>query len=229
MFRDQYMMDDEILMERTVREIVFVLLEDFPRWECAKVMYFITVLGRGLCQVKTAGLRPEKRVNTMGLEIVVDYDIEEAVGRGAGVVLVGGDEWQTDPEAKRQMVLPLMDDAIARGCTIGGIGAGVDMLGTFGILNDIPHTADSISSLVNYSKLTKTATPYSGEEHFLDVGAVRSGNIVTGKAVGNLPFARAMVWTMDVDQEQADQMYMDHAEGYAYAPINLGDTVVSEM
>lgn len=203
------------------KEIVFVFVEDYPDWESAEALYFTTVLGRDEYAVKAAGITRDPIRSLSGVSILPDYDLEEITGEFTGLILVGGIGWTSQMESKIAAVQPVVEDAIVRGCPIGGVGTGADILGAFGFLNHAIHTGNSIPEMNLVSELGQVAAPYGGEEFFRDAGAVRNGNIVTAKNISGLAFARAYMWTLDIDQEEADKLYEEHKKGASLPKVDV--------
>lgn len=195
------------------KEIVFVFVEDYPDWESAEALYFITVLGESRYTVRSAGITREPIRSLSDVCILPDYAVSEIRGGFVGLILVGGIGWTNHTEELIAAVRPAVEDAAERGCPIGGVGTGADILGAFGILNRTIHTGNSIPEMNLVSDLGHADKHYAGEEFFHEAGAVRNGNIVTAKNISGLAFARAYMWTLDIDQQKADALYEEHRKG----------------
>lgn len=196
-------------------------MEDYPDWESAEALYFITVLGDDRYGVKVAGLTHDPIRSLSGVAILPDYDLEEVVGRFAGLILVGGIGWTNHVEAHMTAIRPVVEDAAARGCPIGGVGTGADILGSFGLLNHLVHTGNSTQEMSLVSDLGHTASQYTGADLFKEAGSIRNGKIVTAKNISSLAFARAYMWELDVDQKKADRLYEEHKDGAAMPILDV--------
>lgn len=199
---------------RLKKEIVFWFVEDYPDWESAEALYFISVIGAGSYEVKAAADSKEPISSVSGVRILPDYDTNDILGKFKGIVLVGGIGWTNSIDSKIAAVRPVVEDAVKRECPIGGVGTGADVLGAFGLLNHGIHTGNSSSEISLVSSLAHAAEPsYQGEEFYQEAGAIRNGRIVTARNTSGLAFARAFLWTLDVDQKKADDLYEEHRKG----------------
>lgn len=195
------------------KEVVFLFVEEYPDWESAEALYFITILSDGAYEVKSAGMTHDPIRSVSGVSIIPDYEISEIIGKFSGIILVGGLGWTNHLDTHIKEVQPIIEDAISRGCPIGGIGTGADIMGALGLLNHAVHTGNSSSEMYLVSDLGHASDPYAGESLFQEAGAIRNGNLVTARNISGLAFARAFAWTLDVDQDIADKLYNDHKDG----------------
>lgn len=199
------------------QDIIFVFVEDYPDWESAEVLYFLAALGKGRYNIQVAGITLDPIRAISGVSIVPDCTVEDPTAF-CGLVLVGGLGWTNQIRERIALVRPLVTSALDNNCSLGAIGTGVDILGTFGLLNNIVHTGNSSAEISVFSELNETSTPYTGSSLFEEAGAVRNGNIVTARNISGLAFARAFMWTLDIDQGVADKVY-DAQEIGASLPI----------
>lgn len=202
------------------KEIIFIFVEDYPDWESAEALYFITMLGGDQYKIRVAGMNSDPIRSISGVSIVPDCSLEEVIGRFQGIVLVGGIGWTNHMTQRIAAVRPLIEDAVKRGCPVGGVGTAADILGTFGILNHAVHTGNSSSEMYLVSDLGQASEPYDGEALFREAGAIRNGNIITARNTSGLAFARAYAWALDVDQAKADALYEEHREGAILSMID---------
>lgn len=195
------------------KEIIFIFIEDYPDWESAEALYFITVLGEKMYEVKVAGMTKKPIRSVSGVSIVPDYDVSELSGKFDGLILVGGIGWTNHTNKQIAALEPVILDAVSRNCPIGGVGTGADVMAALGLLNHALHTGNSSSEMYLMSDLGHSGSPYTGETLFREAGAVRNGNIVTARNISGLAFARAYMWTLEADQHEADRLYKEHKEG----------------
>lgn len=102
------------------KEIVFVLLDDFADWEAA----FLAPALRAGHDGRTPGIlrreihdprRPSRPVDRR-LRAAADCDASALPEACAGLILVGGMQWQSEAA---QRIVPLVGEALARGIVVG--------------------------------------------------------------------------------------------------------------
>ena len=103
------------------KEIVFVLLDDFADWEAAFLAPALragTLPGRPASygvKYMTPDGRPVRSIG--GLRAAADCDASALPEACAGLILVGGMQWQSEAA---QRIVPLVGEALARGIVVGG-------------------------------------------------------------------------------------------------------------
>lgn len=212
------------------KEILFIFMEDYPDWECADALYFIASLGADQYRIRAVGLNENSIRSISGIRILPDYTIEEVPDDFSGLVVVGGVGWMMQMEEKIAAIRPVLESAVKRSCPIGAVGTGVDVLGTLGLLNKAVHTGNSVSELDMFSDMLSLSEPYNGQLLFRqEAGAIRNGPIVTARNISGLAFARAFLWTLDVDQRRADEIYSHHQAGSMMSILDTDADVTAEI
>lgn len=101
-----------------MKEILFVVLEQFADWEAAYITSAINMLGQGKYDIKTVSLTKEYVKSIGGFKIMPDYDIKSIPTDYEALILIGGMTWRND-EAKQ--VKELVEDCYKNGKVLGGI------------------------------------------------------------------------------------------------------------
>lgn len=197
------------------KEILFVLLDRFADWEGA---YIAPNLSLGVepgseskYVVKTVSVIKEPVVSCGGFKVLPDYGINDIPADYAGIILIGGMSWFT-PEA--EFIVPVVKDAIRNKKLVAGICNASVFLGKHGFLNQVNHTSNGVDYLKSYAGIN-----YTGESHYLNEPAVRSGNIVTANGFSALEFCREILYALDADTpKKIEKSYRMHKTGVWEAP-----------
>lgn len=193
------------------KEVIFVLLDKYADWEAA---YVASMLNFGLdgsgetnYVVKTFALSAEPVTSIGGFRTLPDYTPETLPADYAALILVGGLSWFA-PEAEQ--IVPLVKAAMEREILVAGICNASVFLGTHGLLNDRPHTSNTLEYLEKYAGQT-----YAGSAHYVERQAVCGGNIVTANGTAALEFAReVMLWLEPESREKIEQFCLFHKNGF---------------
>ena len=181
------------------KEIVFVLLDDFADWEAAFLAPALragTMPGRpasyGVKYMPPAG-RPVRSIG--GLRAAADCDASALPEACAGLILVGGMQWQSEAA---QRIVPLVGEALARGIVVGAICNAVSFMAAHGFLNGIRHTGKTLGMLHMWG-----GAYYTGEALYEERQAVRDGNVVTANGTGQLEFTCECLLALAADTPEA--------------------------
>lgn len=197
------------------KEVLFILLDGFADWEGA---YIAPNLNCGVepgseskYVVKTVAVTKAPVVSCGGFKVLPDYEINDIPTNYAGIVLIGGMSWFT-PEAKA--IIPLIKDAIEKKRLVAGICNASVFLGMHGFLNEVDHTSNGLEYLKNYAGVN-----YTGERHYINEPAVRSGNIVTANGFAALEFCREILYALEADtSKKIEKSYRMNKTGVWEAP-----------
>ena len=127
------------------KEIVFVLLDDFADWEAAFLAPALragTMPGRPASygvKYMTPDGRPVRSIG--GLRAAADCDASALPEACAGLILVGGMQWQSEAA---QRIVPLVGEALARGIVVGAICTAVSFMAAHGFLNGERRTGRTL-------------------------------------------------------------------------------------
>ena len=166
------------------KEIVFVLLDDFADWEAAFLAPALragTMPGRPASygvKYMTPDGRPVRSIG--GLRAAADCDASALPEACAGLILVGGMQWQSEAA---QRIVPLVGEALARGIVVGAICNAVSFMAAHGFLNRCPAHGQHPRNAAKVG-----GANYTGEELYEERQAVRDGNVVTANGTGQLEF-----------------------------------------
>ena len=193
------------------KEIVFVLLDDFADWEAAFLAPALragTMPGRpasyGVTYMTPDG-RPVRSIG--GLQAAADCDASALPEACAGLILVGGMQWQSEAA---QRIVPLVGEALARGIVVGAICNAVSFMAAHGFLNGIQHTGNTLGMLQKWG-----GANYTGEALYEERQAVRDGNVVTANGTGQLEFTCECLLALAADTPEAiEASYKFNKEGF---------------
>lgn len=193
------------------KEIVFVLLDDFADWEAAFLAPALragTMPGRPASfgvKYMTPDGRPVRSIG--GMQAAADCDASALPDTCAGLVLVGGMQWQS--EAARR-IAPLVGEALSRGMLVGAICNAASFLAAHGFLNNVRHTGNTVEMLKTWG-----GANYTGEALYEQRQAVRDGNIVTANGSGYLEFTRECLLALSADTpETIEASYRFNKDGF---------------
>lgn len=193
------------------KEIVFVLLDDFADWEAAFLAPALragTMPGRPASfgvKYMTPDGRPVRSIG--GMQAAADCDASALPDTCAGLVLVGGMQWQS--EAARR-IAPLVGEALSRGMLVGAICNAASFLAAHGFLNNVRHTGNTVEMLKTWG-----GANYTGEALYVQRQAVRDGNIVTANGSGYLEFTRECLLALSADTPEAiEASYRFNKDGF---------------
>ena len=105
-----------------MKEVIFVLLNEFADWEGA---FIAACLNQGVMpgspvpyKVKTLSITKAPVSSIGGFRVLPDYDLKDMPEDYAGLILIGGMSWFS-PEA--ELIAPLIEKAIKDKKVVGGI------------------------------------------------------------------------------------------------------------
>ncbi|MEG2770246.1 MAG: DJ-1/PfpI family protein [Oscillospiraceae bacterium] len=189
-----------------MKEILFVLLNEYADWEAANLAAEINRTD-DFC-IKTVSLDKKAVTSIGGFSVNIDYNINDAMATDfAGLILIGGNLWRTE-EAKE--VAKLVTLARDKNVLLAAICDGTVYLGANGMLNDCPHTSNQLSELQNFAKEN-----YTGAKYYENKQAVRSGNLVTANGTANLEFTKEILIALNImSVDEAEQWYNFYKLGF---------------
>jgi Putative intracellular protease/amidase len=187
-----------------MKEIIFVLLNEFADWEGA---FIATCLNSGVkpgnpikYKVKTMSLTKEPITSIGGFKVLPDYSINDLPDDYAGLILIGGMKW-FEPEALQ--IVPLLEKAIVGKKLVAGICNASVFLGMNGFLDNIKHTSNGLNYIKQFA-----GTKYRGQNNYINKQAVRDGNMVTANGVGHVEFCREILYALNADSpEVIEEVY----------------------
>lgn len=189
-----------------MREILFVLLDDYADWEAAPIAAAINRVD-GFC-VKTVSLKKEAIKSIGGFQVIPDYDLSEAMSREfSGLILVGGNSWRTEEAKQVEKIVRL---AVKKNVTIGAICDATVFVGRMGLLNEVRHTSNEMESLQDFA-----GAQYMGANRYQLKQAVRDEKIVTANGTANMEFGKEVLLSLGaMTAEEAEEWYQFYKFGY---------------
>lgn len=174
--------------------VAFVLIDPFADWEPALLSTRMDdeTFGDAVQWLTPGG----KSVRSMGaLRVAADGAVEDFdPARFDALVLVGSPTWAT-PESPD--LTPVLQRAADAGLVIGGICGATLALARAGLLDDRPHTSNSLKFLQAY------AAGYRGAAHYRDSArAVADGRVVTASGLAPVSFAAEMMRLLHPGDEE---------------------------
>ena len=153
------------------KEIVFVLLDEFADWEAAFLAPALcsgVMPGRpGSYAAKYMSPDGESVRSIGGLRATPDYDASTLPESCAGLILVGGMQWES---AAARRIAPLAGEALKRGILVGAICNAVSFMAANGLLNSVRHTGNTVEMLKQWG-----GANYTGDALYEERQAVRDG------------------------------------------------------
>ena len=195
-----------------MKKIMFVILEQYADWEAAYLSSAIYMLGQDKFEVKTVSLTKDIVTSIGGFRTVPDYDIHSVPEDYEAVILIGGMTWRNE---NAQQVKMLVEKCVENGKVLGGICDASAFLGTVGVLNNVNHTSNDLNELKQWA-----GSAYTGEEKYIKKQTVCDKNIVTANGTAALEFAREVMLTLKIAEEnKIIEWYNFHKLGCYNAPM----------
>ena len=195
-----------------MKKIMFVILEQYADWEAAYLSSAIYMLGQDKFEVKTVSLTKDIVTSIGGFRTVPDYDIHSVPEDYEAVILIGGMTWRNE---NAQQVKMLVEKCVENGKVLGGICDASAFLGTVGVLNNVNHTSNDLNDLKQWA-----GSAYTGEEKYIKKQTVCDKNIVTANGTAALDFAREVMLTLKIAEEnKIIEWYNFHKLGCYNAPM----------
>lgn len=195
-----------------MNKVYVYVLDTMADWELG---YIISELNSGQFfksnskkfEIKTFSLT-KKSIKTMGgLTVLPDITINDITIDEFDVLLLpGAYTWNN---LIHKPVIDITKKFIEKGNLVGTICGATAALADEKLLDDIPHTSNSLEFLKQFSP------NYNGEKNFLKDNAVLFKNIITANAAGSLLFAYLILKHLNVFSEDTLK------EWYNY--FNTGD------
>lgn len=189
-----------------MKEVLFVLLNQFADWEAAPLAAAINE-SADFC-VKTVSSHKQPVRSIGGFSVNPDYDWKEAAKADfAGLILIGGKAWRSEAA---ESAINLVEKALLRGAVIGAICDASAYLASLGLLNKIDHTGNTLEGLQSFA-----GKKYAGAARYKAQQAVRDGQFITANGSASLEFAKEALLALHVmTAEQAENWYRFYKWGY---------------
>lgn len=193
-------------------EILYVLLPDFAAHE---MVYLMEAVSSDESQLKSnpkyvnrivaPTLAPVAAIG--GFKVVPDYSFDTIPEEYAALVLIGGYGWLT---SAADSVVPIVENALAKGIILGAICNGASFLAKWGFLNNVQHTGNGLDQLKLWGK-----SRYTNKSGYCHKQAVADKGIVTANGTGVLEFSKELLLLLENDSPERIEMYYQfNKQGY---------------
>lgn len=194
-------------------EVLYLLLDNYADHEPVFLATAISCEERGMKENpkyinKTVAptLNPVRSCG--GFRTLPDYSFETMPDEYAALILIGGYGWLDDETADK--VVPIVSQAIEKGCIIGAICNAASFLAKHGFLNNIKHTGNGLEQLKLWG-----GNNYTNQAGYMSEQAVSDKHIVTANGTGELEFAKELLLLLENDTpEQIERFYFFNKEGF---------------
>lgn len=184
-----------------MKKAIFFILDEYADWEPAYLSSMINKQKDWL--VETASIQKEV-YSIGGFKTLVDYELSNLPAQIDLFVLIGGNYWEIENDALKELVARLLDQKVA----VGAICGAVDYLAKNGLLTDYQHTGNARYFWHEFPR-------YTNATHFHEVQAIRDRNLVTANGTAPVEFAKLMLEAIDfADQTKIDSMINMYKLGY---------------
>ena len=201
-----------------MKNILFVLLDQWADWEVAYLSSAIRMLGQNKYVNKVLSLTKDSVASIGGFRVIPDYDIQYTPQEYEALILIGGMSWRNE---ETQQLKPFVYKCLADGKILGAICDASGFLGTTGVLNTVRHTSNDLNDLKAWA-----GEAYQGEPLYVMEQAVADRNIVTANGTAALEFAKEVLFLLKVAPEnKITEWYQFHKQGYYLA--HLPETATS--
>lgn len=174
------------------RKCALFLFDTYADWEPALAV-------AGLNQysdfaIETFSLKGGSITSTGGIDVRTGAAMENIHPENYDLLLLpGGAAWE---EGQNREIEPLVRSFAEQNKTIAAICAATTLLGEMGLLDDIPHTSNSLKYMKYY------ASNYKGEAHYQVQPAVLAGNLITANGAAMIEFAFEIFRAFSIVEEQ---------------------------
>jgi len=183
------------------------VLDALADWELGHVtaelnsgQYFKCPGGR--VPVRTVGASGEPVVTKGGFTIVPDLTVEDIRPETCAVLLLpGADTWQ-DP--RHRPILAKTAELLDSGCLVAAICGATAALAEAGLLDNRPHTSNSLEFLTFF------CPNYRGASFYRDEPVVVDGRLITTGSAGALLLAREVMRRLDVMSGEALEAWYNY-------------------
>lgn len=181
---------------------ITILTENFADWETALLNSTARLYYGFYTQFAAPGGLPV--TSSGGMLVTPQLALDDIALDGLDLLMVcGGSSWQS---GKAPDLAPLLRAAHARGVVLAGICDGTRVLAQAGVLDNVRHTSNAASNLVD--------TGYAGAALYQDVPwAVADGGVITAPGTAPVSFTAEVLRALGIDDDNlAGYLAMHGAE-----------------
>ena len=197
-----------------MKNIVFVILDEFADWEAAFLSSALN--DKNITKNYTtnfASIDKNLKKSMGNLKVLPDLTLKEIDENDVdGLVLIGGRTWRSQTEETNSKIVELVKkfkndpDKV-----VGAICDAAYFLATNGLLNDRKHTVNSFDEI-------KDNLNYTNAKNFVEMESVIDGNLVTAKGDSSIHFAKnVMIALGDIPEKNVNLFFDIYTIGFVKA------------
>ena len=197
-----------------MKNIVFVILDEFADWEAAFLSSALNDKNITKNYITNFASIDKNLKKSMGnLKVLPDLTLEEIDENDVdGLVLIGGRTWRSQTEETNSKIVELVkkfknnSDKV-----VGAICDAAYFLATNGLLNDRKHTVNSFDEI-------KDNLNYTNAKNFVEMESVIDGNLVTAKGDSPIHFAKNVMMALgDIPEKNVNLFFDIYTIGFVKA------------
>lgn len=197
-----------------MKNIVFVILDEFSDWEAAFLSSALN--DKNIIKNYTtnfASIDKNLKKSMGNLKVLPDLTLKEIDENDVdGLVLIGGRTWRSQTEETNSKIVELVKkfkndpDKV-----VGAICDAAYFLATNGLLNDRKHTVNSFDEI-------KDNLNYTNAKNFVEMESVIDGNLVTAKGDSPIHFAKNVMMVLgDIPEKNVNLFFDIYTIGFVKA------------
>lgn len=194
-----------------MKTIYIYVLEEMAEWEIGNILQAVSMepqikAGKKEFQIKTVGNSVQPVHTIGGLTLVPDCSLDEIDYNSlVALLLPGANTWNDESNKK---VLEIACSLIDKQIMVGAICGATLVLANLGVLNNLPHTSNSLEYLKLFSK------QYTGDAYYRTTNSCVGNNVITASVAGGLDWAKDILDVLEVyESEVIDTWYAYYSTG----------------
>ena len=197
-----------------MKNIVFVILDEFADWEAAFLSSALN--DKNITKNYTtnfASIDKNLKKSMGNLKVLPDLTLKEIDENDVdGLVLIGGRTWRSQIEKTNTKIVELVKKFKNNpNKVVGAICDAAYFLATNGLLNDRKHTVNSFDEIKDNSN-------YTNAKNFVEMESVIDGNLVTAKGDSPVHFAKNVMMALgDIPEKNVNLFFDIYTIGFVKA------------
>ena len=197
-----------------MKNIVFVILDEFADWEVAFLSSALN--DKNITKNYTtnfASIDKNLKKSMGNLKVLPDLTLKEIDENDVdGLVLIGGRTWRSQIEETNTKIVELVKKFKNNpNKVVGAICDAAYFLATNGLLNDRKHTVNSFDEI-------KDNLNYTNSKNFVEMESVIDGNLVTAKGDSPIHFAKNVMMALgDIPEKNVNLFFDIYTIGFVKA------------
>lgn len=188
-----------------MKNIVFVILDEFADWEAAFLSSALN--DKNITKNYTtnfASIDKNLKKSMGNLKVLPDLTLKEIDENDVdGLVLIGGRTWRSQIEETNTKIVELVKKFKNNpNKVVGAICDAAYFLATNGLLNDRKHTVNSFDEIKDNSN-------YTNAKNFVEMESVIDRNLVTAKGDSPIHFAKNVMMALGDIPEKNINLFFD--------------------